>query len=127
MSEMFYTVLSPLERHRLFITILERSAIQNNHCIRWTGEFDKENYPQLRITFRGRRMRIRAHRLVYYLRVNFFLDPDLHVSHLCHNRYCININHLNYEGVGMNNERKTCLSERRCMGHRVGYPPCVLW
>ena len=41
------------------------------------------------------------------------------MSHLCHNRICINPKHLVYEPRWVNNARKTCVKEGQCNGHHV--------
>ena len=62
--------------------------------------------------------------------VNFRLSPydfpqGFHVSHLCHNKKCIKIQHLSLEPAGINLSRKACVSGGRCLGHG-DYPLCLL-
>ena len=51
--------------------------------------------------------------------------PKLQASHLCHEKTCINPEHLNLESAAINNRRKICANENRCTGH-PGYPDCIL-
>ena len=48
-----------------------------------------------------------------------------HVSHTCHNRKCIKIEHLSLEPAAINQNRKNCVSGGRCLGHGE-YPLCDL-
>ena len=78
---------------------------------------------------------ISVHRLVYLLYnvkdypsyiLPHFDDAGktLHVSHLCHNTLCVNIDHLRLELQSINNERESCYKQGHCIGlHR---PPCLL-
>ena len=47
------------------------------------------------------------------------------ISHLCHNKNCIQIEHLQLEPKSVNMSRKMCVSGRQCIGHGQ-YPPCLL-
>ena len=83
-------------------------------------------YASLRIMFRGRRIRLRVHRLIFYLLNDLNpLDPQIHVSHLCNSKTCINIDHLSYEPAVVNIKRNGCFSNNRCFGH-VGFANCII-
>ena len=50
---------------------------------------------------------------------------DYHVSHLCHNKLCIQKDHLNLEPKAVNLSRKMCITGGQCIGHGE-YPQCRL-
>ena len=61
----------------------------------------------------------------------FELGSHLDASHLCHNKQCINPQHLNLEERLVNNGRRVCIKQGECTGHPrpdgLGfYPDCLL-
>ena len=78
----------------------------------------------IQFQFRGRRVKVRVHRLVFYLHSGFPNMKDLHVSHLCHNRNCVTPSHLSLEPLDINNKRKTCVLDGECIGH-YGFRSCI--
>lgn len=107
------------------MSVIDKKSVSVGNCLKWHGTVDTDGYGQLRFMLRGRRVKVRVHRAVYFLETGQVLDPKIHVSHLCHNKLCINLNHLNYEPQGVNNARKVCFNEGVCTGH-YGYPACRL-
>ena len=68
---------------------------------------------------------VNAHRLVLYIKMGSVNIPDeIQSSHLCHNKACINIDHIMPENKFLNRARRTCNQEGSCMGH-AGAPPCI--
>lgn len=67
---------------------------------------------------------ITAHRAALMVYRNRRL-PRLQASHLCNVKTCINVHHLNLESNIINNQRKTCVTQNRCLGH-PGYPACII-
>ena len=70
---------------------------------------------------------MRVHRVQYMITSkNFDLNPQMHVSHLCHNSLCINENHLSYETREINMQREQCkhFIPKHCIGH-PGQPDCI--
>ena len=72
----------------------------------------------------------RAHRLAYMVE-HKFLPSDMHafpgnfeISHLCHNRSCINVKHLVLESKHANNSRKQCKVQGFCNQQLL--PHCLL-
>jgi hypothetical protein len=126
MSIVFQTILTQKEIDDFMSTILQNITF-NGACIDWTADCDTDGYPLLQTTFRGKRMKLRVQRLVYYLHHRHFLVPVIHVSHLCNNKQCLHINHLSYERSGINTQRKNCFTERRCTHHPGGLPDCRFW
>ena len=126
MSEVFSVVLSSDEVQMLSSKICDKFHENEKQCHIWTGDIFEDGYPCVRVSFRGKRLRVRVHRLVYYLaNPNVFLDSKIHTIHLCHNKLCINIEHLSYEPSVVNCQRNTCVSENNCFGH-AGYKNCIL-
>ena len=48
-----------------------------------------------------------------------------HIPHICHNKACINVDHLSSETAAINNKRKICVSNGECTGH-YGHKRCIL-
>lgn len=48
------------------------------------------------------------------------------VSHLCHHKSCINIQHLSLETKTINEARKKCVSATKCLKNHRGYRNCFL-
>ena len=126
MSFFTYT-LSSDEKDMLFSRVKKYTSSDDTEllCSEWTGPSDKDGYPMLRVTFRGKRIWLRVCRLIYFLHFNFELNSRYQVSHLCHNKKCVNIEHLNYETPVTNNQRKTCNSNRVCCCNHYGEPNCI--
>lgn len=111
-----------------FRSALDTKTIHTNvlNCDIWTGQNNKYGYGILRIMFRGERIRVTTHRLSYFLNNNCIrLNPNTHVSHLCHNKLCLKYAHLSYEPSVVNAQRNACHRERACFGHQ-GYVGCIL-
>ena len=104
--------------------ILEHSAVSNK-CVTWTGNIDKYGYGYIRFTVDGRRLKVRAHRLQFFLADPIIpLHPAMHVSHLCHEKLCVNLAHLSYEPAGLNNSRQGCYLDQGCKHHH-GFKDCI--
>lgn len=94
-------------------------------CRLWEGPVN-DKYGVLHVTFRGDYLKLRVHRLAYYLHgPTQRLTPPMHVSHRCHNPLCIKLSHLSYEPARINNARQVCKVEGYCSGHR-GFKKCLL-
>lgn len=71
---------------------------------------------------------ISSHRFVYMLYTrNFDLPPDMQVSHRCHNKRCVNPEHLSVEPGHVNHDRQICrgIFPVRCRTHSP-YQDCLL-
>ena len=101
-------------------------------CKVWGGAVSGRRgvcYGVMRVRFPGSvRSRVEyVHRLAYMLENrNFNLDRAWHISHICHNRLCCNIDHLSYEPHFINNNRQACRMTipKRCLGHQQ-YRNCL--
>ena len=107
----FVTQLTVEERLRLK-QLFHNKYEKISDCHIWKGPCTTNGYGIFRCSFRGKKIKIRAHRAIYYLHFNHVMSSKLHVSHLCHNKLCVNVNHLNYEPQSVNNNRQRCVLGR---------------
>ena len=69
-----------------------------------------------------------SHRFSYMIFNRVFdLSKDIHVSHICHQRRCINPAHLSYEPNHVNQDRQVCrgIVPAQCKAHQL-FPDCLL-
>ena len=104
---------------------LDRRSVIHGKCILWTGFTNFNGYGTYRTLYKGRRINLKVHRLAYFLATSAMLDKEMHVSHRCHNKTCINIEHLSYETQGTNNSRQICKNDGNCYGHGR-HPSCLI-
>jgi len=94
---------------------------EDGDCLQWGGEISSWGYGVFRFTFAKKRYKVKVHRFLYFLSSfkssNF--DPIMQVSHICHNKLCVNLSHLSLEDAGVNNQRKICFNSipQGCIGH----------
>ena len=125
MSFIFTCQLNEAEINNFHNKLARRTHLIN-FCHVWYGQLDRDGYGILRIKFRGRMCKVRVHRLQYFLKNNCpQMFTAVHVSHLCHVKGCINIEHLSYETAAVNRCRNECFKNGECQGHR-GYAKCIL-
>lgn len=123
MSLLFRSELSDAEICHLNEKLNNSKSIGT--CILWQGQTTPSGYGVVNHTFRGRKFKSKVHRIRFFLGNNCTsLDPTFHVSHLCNQKLCINLNHLSFELADVNNQRKTCFNEGRCFGHK-GHQDCL--
>jgi hypothetical protein len=127
MSELFQLHLTAKDIIKYKLNLKRHTLINIPYpsCHMWKGRIHTNGYGTLRVTIRGSRYRVTAHRLMYYLFNCSPLDPDMHVSHLCHHKLCINLSHLSLEPGRINNKRRKCVTKHICQGH-AGYARCIL-
>ena len=113
------------EWHFISSAISKRTKFEEN-CKIWAGLCISDGYGLLRIMFRGKRIKVKVHRMVFFLSNSHELTPQMHMSHLCHNRLCLYLHHLSYEPPRVNNSRLTCKNERECCGHHYANARCLL-
>lgn len=117
MANAFYAAIPCKEyRERLKSRIYSRT-VSTECCQLWLGQKDRSGYGRIQVLFRGRRVKLLVHRLAYFLHMNVILNPNWHVSHLCHTKACVLAEHLWYEPQSINNARKTCKLNGECIGH----------
>jgi len=84
------------------VYIWQRSTIDTHTgCINWTGPIFPNGYGS---ATRGRGPRLMAHRLAYETFVGQIAD-GLVIDHLCSNRRCVNVDHLEPVTQGTNAAR----------------------
>jgi hypothetical protein len=127
MSYFFYASnLTDYEKCKYKNIIQEKSNVSVTGCRLWQKDLTADGYATLKITFRGRKgVNLRVHRAVYFLHYGKFANETHHVSHLCHTRNCVNLEHLSLEPQSVNNNRQNCNSEGLCKGHN-SYPNCII-
>ena len=81
--------VGPTLRRRL-VDVATRAAERPDECIRWPGSIDSHGYGVAAFLDRTRTA---AHRLVWQM-ANGPVPDGLVVDHLCRNRWCVNVNHL---------------------------------
>ena len=99
-------------------------------CVKWTGAVSKSGYGTIHLTPPcGRKIHTTAHRAAYMLSNKLVQIPHfdsrgrrLEISHLCHEKLCINIKHLTLEISKLYREREICCTNRVCLGHK---PECI--
>ena len=91
-------------------------------CRIWRLCENSSGYPQHRVTTPGKSFTESVHRMMYWLTSG---KPRAQVSHLCHNKRCVRLEHLRDESASLNSERNTCNKEKSCNGH-TDAPPCMV-
>ena len=103
---------------------LERYSTIHKHCKIWTGKLNEGGYGVHRFSHNGKRLNLKVHRLMYFIHHKNPIPSDMHVSHLCHVRNCITLDHLSLEPQQVNNSRLVCKNDGLCTGHH-GYLDCL--
>lgn len=118
----FKETLTIEEKNKIYKKIAKHTNF-DGQCYIWHGEFSQDGYGILRFIFRGKRIKTKVHRLVYFVNGSATLSPTMHVSHLCFKKACTTLEHLSYEPQSVNNSRLQCKNDGICCGHR-GFSPC---
>ena len=92
MAKRLYNV-HPIERFNQKYIIDEKTG-----CWNWTAALDYEGYAKIRIN----RKTVSAHRFSYEYYVGP-IDSKLEICHNCHNRKCVNYNHMRQDSKSSNN------------------------
>ena len=93
-------------------------------CLELTnGATDRCGYPVMKVTLpNGKRYQVSAARLMYMCHYKLLtLHGD--VSHLCHNKVCVNIHHLVCETREINLNRQVCKNRGVCTKNHM--PHCI--
>ena len=128
MASTFFQNINNLTTEEIYrlSKLLNKYVCVKNGCHTWHGEADRCGYGQFRITFRGARIRLKAHRVMFAMaNPNITLAASMDVSHLCHNKLCVSPEHLSYEPYSINNNRMVCKNEGECHSHH-GFKDCML-
>ena len=135
-SNITFDMLVPSERIRLvnyFFGIPEsRLSRQGHFCHLWRGKKNQDKYGVVKLTLdlksgESKTKEMLIHRLAYYAvhrEKGFDPEKDFGVSHLCGVRLCANPEHLTYENIQINLDRRPCHLKGVCSGHD-GHKDCV--
>lgn len=69
------------------------SRRSENGCIEWTGARDRYGYGKINLAIDGRKRQTGAHRAAWLAEVGDIPD-ELMTDHLCRNRACVNVAHM---------------------------------
>lgn len=110
---------------------------QEGSCTVWSKALNTSGYPtkKFRLPNYPIPKNILVSRLLFSFATGTVLggqySEGLQMSHLCHNKKCLNLDHLNLEPRGINNLRRSCVWGGACSGHVTldgrTYPQCLLW
>lgn len=81
-----------------------RSRTLPDGCVIWTGSLDRYGYGRFKVTMPGRAVHTGAHRAAW-LAGRGSIEGDLVIDHLCRNRACVNLDHLELVTNRVNTER----------------------
>lgn len=118
---------------------IESQKVRLRHNVTIEGPFccwiskmggHKKQYPTMTVKFpwADTKKTVNAHRFSYMLYNDVFeLEPNMHVSHLCHQTHCVNPEHLSYEPQFVNKSRQICRSiyPTECKTH-APFQDCLL-
>ena len=79
---------------------LSKINVVENGCWEWTACKNNYGYGQININSKI----LRAHRFIYEY-YHGMIDPNLTIDHLCRNRKCVNVNHLEQVSMKINTRR----------------------
>lgn len=103
-------------------------------CVAWDGYVDKLGYGVMNVNWpREGAKKERAHRLAYMIKERIShndmprLDENnnrIECSHLCHNKTCVNSEHIELEPHATNQERIHCKGQNLCA--KCHEPHCII-
>lgn len=85
-------------------------------CLVWTGYLQSDGYGQMRINGKGKR----AHRYAWE-RIYGEIPQGMVIDHICHNRSCVNVDHLRLATRGQNSAHRKGPDSDSSSGHRNVY------
>lgn len=126
-------LLSEDEKSILTNKISQRShqSEGNNGCITWNLSVNSSGYPQMKLgqhfdKFFKNKPYSPAH-ILFSIQNNIILNAPFHeLSHLCHNKLCLNIEHLSYEPSVINTQRNVCKDRNSCHQNHGVYHNCIM-
>ena len=123
-----------MEEVNIFYNMIEHELHTKGSCIVYgSNSSDRNRYIQVKKQIRpSRYIRAYVHQVALLKKMNMVRIPEgLESSHLCHNKSCVNPEHLAAEPHNINMARVACVHERTaralpsfCFGHE-GYPQCI--
>lgn len=111
-------------RDRLAARIARHSSEPDvNGCINWLASLDRHGYGRFSFRREGRQFATTAHRIAWLLSRGDIAQPGLVIDHLCRNRMCLNIAHMELVTNEVNGDRGAVpLKNRAALGlplHRI--------
>ena len=102
-------------------------SIERNGCHLWDKYRKGSGYKTVMLSEEANNLRVcvRVHQLIYYLFTGHTHKADHELSHLCHQKTCVNFNHLNLEPHHINLQRRECFRKKVCKGHD-SHPDCII-
>lgn len=105
-------------------------AKREDGCLKWKKCTNKQGYAIKKFKLKNGEWKVLlVHRVVYCLTNAQILDKEDHsVSHRCHFAGCIDPEHLVYEPISLNMQRKKCVVNHKCLGHELEghvHAPCI--
>jgi len=96
---------------------------KTNSCWEWLACKDKDGYGH----FKLKNKNIAAHRVAYEL-INGKIPEELEIDHLCHNRKCVNPNHMETVTHKTNIKRGSNATRTHCIhGHLFNNENTYIW
>ena len=111
-----------------YLQRIRQNSTPMGDCLIWNKFVNTSGYPQMRFCFPGHNSQMfLAHRIAFSFYNNYILNNEQwDVSHICHKKRCVSINHLVYEPKSVNAQRRSCVLLDRCFGHDP-YENCNLY
>ena len=119
-------LLTQEEANMLLDKIKQNSVeCQDSACRNWAKNALKNGYPQMKIgvgiaaKFGNPNRPFNPACILYSITNNFKLykQNNIRLSHICHNKLCLNIDHLVMEELSTNIQRNCCYGNGDCSGH----------
>lgn len=129
MSSFFNLELSREEKRFLFQELCFESSDpkSSKECRLWLKKSRTDDgYCVRTFTFRNvEYKKVRVHRLLYFIFTgdHALTNPAMHISHKCHQKTCLQFDHLSLEPASVNNSRQICKYDG-CGGH-APYDDCI--
>lgn len=116
------TSISPATHGRILAQIRAHSAPQSNGCIEWVGPKDRHGYGKIKISVDSSRRWTGTHRAAW-LAQRGPIPQDMVIDHLCRNRACANVEHMEVVTVSLNTARGDHSNKKGRSGRVAGSPP----
>lgn len=105
-------IVSEEERLELKKIIIDRSSLNKNGCLEWTGSLEKNGYAR----FFHKNIRWHAHRAAFVCEYGS-IPAFTMICHTCDNRKCVNHEHI-YAGSHTDNVRDMVQRDRLSRGQK---------
>jgi hypothetical protein len=103
-----------ITRPKIIATFHKNTKVLDNGCIIWTKMVNEHGYGQMGIALKQKTHAVFVHRFAWALKNGMDSLPiggqqkgdRMVLNHICHNRICVNVNHLEVVLQSENNSRK---------------------